>query len=391
MKISEIPLSTKDGLLSAVTKKLREADQQLFLSWQTDQAQLAAVQQLLADFDVPQSTSGTTVQLMMPLAALPILAKWSYQIFADQELATSLAEIETAHRKLWRAGRFCFDVTAKPLIYAILNITPDSFYDGGRYFAADQWQQQVAQLVDNGADIIEVGGQTTRPGGFTEISPEEEIRRVVPAVEFLRQHYPQVAVAVDTYKLPVMAAVLDAGADIINDVQAFNSPEKKQLMARCSAGLVTMHSSRQHEYQHLTAEMHHFFERNLAELISAGIDRERIVIDQGIGYSKVADGNQDCAMMRNISQFNDFHRPILVAISRKGFGKKLLGLAKKDRLPVTLVAETYMYLHGGRILRVHDVEETRQLLVMLAAIEKGYWNCQLNDERQDSKTDQHHQ
>ncbi|WP_295745478.1 dihydropteroate synthase [uncultured Limosilactobacillus sp.] len=385
MKISEIPLAAEDGLTSTVMKNLREADQQLFLSWQADPAKLAAVQQLLADFDVPQATKGATVQFMMPLSALPVLVRWSRQIFADQELTASLTTITAAHRQLWRAGRFCFDVTAKPLIYAILNITPDSFYDGGRYFATDQWQQQVDQLVVEGADIIEVGGQTTRPGGFAEISPEEEICRVVPAVKFIRQHYPQVAIAVDTYKLPVMEAVLDAGADIINDVQAFNSPDKRQLMAQSLAGLVTMHSSRQHEYQNLTAGMHHFFERNLAELTSAGIDRERIVIDQGIGYSKVADGNQDCAMMRNINQFNDLHRPLLVAVSRKGFGKKLLGLAKKDRLPVTLVAETYMSLHGGRILRVHDVEETRQLLVMLAAIEKGYWNYQLNDERQDGK------
>lgn len=387
MKIKEIPLSTKGDLMSVVMRNLREVDQQLFLSWQADSESLTTVQHLLADFDVPQVVSGTTIQFMLPASALTMLDKWSRRLFVDQELAESLNEIRVAHRQLWRAGRFRFDVTTTPLIYAILNITPDSFYDGGRYFTANQWQQQVAQLAETGADIIEVGGQTTRPGGFVEISPEEEINRVVPAVKFIRQHYPQVAVAVDTYKLPVMAAVLEAGADIINDVQAFNDHEKRRLLASCSAGLVTMHSSRDREYQNLTSEMHHFFEQNLAELTSAGIDRERIVLDQGIGYSMVADGNQDCAMMRNIDQFNDFHRPLLVAISRKGFGKKLLGLAKKDRLPVTLVAETYMYLHGGRILRVHDVEETRQLLVMLSAIEEGYWNHQLNDERQDGKAD----
>jgi Dihydropteroate synthase and related enzymes len=108
-------------------------------------------------------------------------------------------------------------------------------------------------------------------------------------------------------------------------------------------------------------------------LTAAGIDRERIALDQGIGYSKVADGYQDYAMMRNIDQFNYLGRPMMVAISRKGFGAKLFGLKKDDRLPVTLIAEAYMYLHGGRILRVHDVEETVQLTKMLDTINAGYW------------------
>lgn len=387
MKIRELPLTAEKGLVAAIATNLTAVHQQLFLSWQADQAaQLTGIQALLQDLDVPQRVDHLKVEFMLPLAALPVLQQWCRQLFADQELNQSLQEVSDQHRQLWRAGRFTFDVTSKPLIYAILNITPDSFYDGGEYYHQQQWQQRVGQLVHDGADIIEVGGQTTRPGGFTEISPEEEQRRILPVINFIRQQYPDVAIAVDTYKLPVMKAALAAGADIINDVQAFETPAKRQLLAESQAGLVTMHSSRDREYDHLTAEMHQFFEHNLAELKASGIDLERVVIDQGIGYSKVADGNQDSAMMRNIDQFLDFHRPLLVAISRKGFGKKLLGLAKKDRLPVTLVAEAYMYLHGGRILRVHDVAETHQLIVMLEAINHGYWNRSLNQESEHGKT-----
>ncbi len=387
MKIRELPLTAEKGLVAAIATNLTAVHQQLFLSWQADQAaQLTGIQALLQDLDVPQTVDHLKVEFMLPLAALPVLQQWCRQLFADQELNQSLQEVSDQHRQLWRAGRFTFDVTSKPLIYAILNITPDSFYDGGEYYHQQQWQQHVGQLVHDGADIIEVGGQTTRPGGFTEISPEEEQRRVLPVINFIRQQYPDVAIAVDTYKLPVMKAALAAGADIINDVQAFETPAKRQLLAESQAGLVTMHSSRDREYDHLTAEMHQFFEHNLAELQASGIDLDRVVIDQGIGYSKVADGNQDSAMMRNIDQFLDFHRPLLVAISRKGFGKKLLGLAKKDRLPVTLVAEAYMYLHGGRILRVHDVAETHQLIVMLEAINHGYWNRSLNQESEHGKT-----
>jgi dihydropteroate synthase len=134
-----------------------------------------------------------------------------------------------------------------------------------------------------------------------------------------------------------------------------------------------MHSSRDREYGNLTVEMKHFFEHNLAKISEAGINLDRVIIDEGIGYSKVADGEQDYAMMRNIDEFRYLNRPIMVAISRKGFGKKLFDLPKDERLPITLIAETYMYLHGGRVLRVHDIEETRQLVKMIDTITAGYW------------------
>ena len=232
---------------------------------------------------------------------------------------------------------------------------------------------KIAKMVAAGANVIEVGGQTTKPGGFKEVDPEEEIARIMPAIQLLRENYPQIAIAVDTYKLPVMAAAIKAGVDIINDVQAFNSKQKLILMAKANVGMVTMHSSRTHDYDNLTVAMQKFFEHNLGTIAAAGIDLERVILDQGIGYAKVADGYQDYAMMRNIDQLNYLQRPIMVAISRKGFGQKLFNLAKEDRLGVTLIAETAMYLRGGRVLRVHDVEETSQLVKMIDTIENSYW------------------
>ncbi|MGY0253783.1 dihydropteroate synthase [Limosilactobacillus reuteri] len=159
-------------------------------------------------------------------------------------------------------------------------------------------------------------------------------------------------IAVDTYKLPVMAVAIEAGVDIINDVQAFNSKQKLILMAKANVGMERC-IERIHDDDNLTVAMQKFFEHNLGTIAAAGIDLERVILDQGIGYAKVAHGYQDYAMMRNIDQLNDLHRPIMVAISPKGFGQKPLNLAKEDRLGVTLIAETAMYLRGGRVLRVH--------------------------------------
>ena len=254
-----------------------------------------------------------------------------------------------------------------------MNITPDSFYDGGRYNTPEAMREHIRQMVAAGADVIEVNGQTTKPGRYKEVSPEEELARIVPGIKMLQKEFPNVAIAVDTYKLPVMEKVLAMGVDIINDVRAFDDQRKLLLLKNSRAGLVTMHSSRDREYGNLTVEMKHFFEHNLAKISEAGINLDRVIIDEGIGYSKVADGEQDYAMMRNIDEFRYLNRPIMVAISRKGFGKKLFDLPKDERLPITLIAETYMYLHGGRVLRVHDIEETRQLVKMIDTITAGYW------------------
>lgn len=376
MKIVEnTNIANLSPLASAIYDKLAHNQQMLFLTWECEDDELTnQVAHFLNHFDAAIAHLKGKVEFMLPLTAFHLMAhratsKWP----TDEELCRSLANVAANHTVYWRAGRFDFNVSAKPIIYGIMNITPDSFYDGGRYNTPEAMREHIRQMVAAGADVIEVNGQTTKPGGYKEVSPKEELARIVPGIKMLQEEFPNVAIAVDTYKLPVMEKVLAMGVDIINDVRAFDDQRKLLLLKNSRAGLVTMHSSRDREYGNLTVEMKHFFEHNLAKISEAGINLDRVIIDEGIGYSKVADGEQDYAMMRNIDEFRYLNRPIMVAISRKGFGKKLFDLPKDERLPVTLIAETYMYLHGGRVLRVHDIEETRQLVKMIDTITAGYW------------------
>lgn len=352
-----------------------EQSQQLALQWEDIPVDYTKkIVDFLRHFDVSYYVKESCVQFMLPLIALkPFLSECEKLWNNDADLLESIHKILREKSIIWRAGRFCFDTIDKPIVYAILNITPDSFYDGGKYQSEKEVKDHIEEMIDAGADVIEVGGQTTKPGGYLEISPEDEIKRVIPAIRYIHDNYPKVAVAVDTYKLPVMKKAVEEGVDIVNDVRAFDTPEKVKLMAESNVGLVTMHSNRDKEYDNLTSSMCEFFKDNLHMLIDAGIDKNRIILDQGIGYAKVADGEQDYAMMRNINQLHRFGRPILVAISRKGFGKKLFNLDKEDRLPVTLVAQSAMFMRGGRVIRVHDVAETRQLVDMIDIINRSYW------------------
>ncbi|KXI17878.1 dihydropteroate synthase [Gardnerella vaginalis] len=352
-----------------------EQSQQLALQWEDIPVDYTKkIVDFLRHFDVSYYVKESCVQFMLPLIALkPFLSECEKLWNNDADLLESIHKILREKSIIWRAGRFCFDTLDKPIVYAILNITPDSFYDGGKYQSEKEVKDHIEEMIDAGADVIEVGGQTTKPGGYLEISPEDEIKRVIPAIRYIHDNYPKVAVAVDTYKLPVMKKAVEEGVDIVNDVRAFDTPEKVKLMAESNVGLVTMHSNRDKEYDNLTSSMCEFFKDNLQMLIDAGIDKNRIILDQGIGYAKVADGEQDYAMMRNINQLHRFGRPILVAISRKGFGKKLFNLDKEDRLPVTLVAQSAMFMRGGRVIRVHDVAETRQLVDMIDIINRSYW------------------
>lgn len=352
-----------------------QKEQKLVLNWNNIPSDyMQKVIDFIDHFDTSYEVKESSIQFLLPLIAVkPFINACEKTWNNDSNLLESINSIARENTIIWKAGRFRFDTIDKPIVYAILNITPDSFYDGGRYQTEEQIKKHVEEIVNAGADVIEVGGQTTKPGGYVEITPEEEISRVIPTIRYIHDNYPQIAVAVDTYKIPVMKAAIEAGVDIVNDVRAFEDPEKVKLMAESNVGLVTMHSNRDTEYDNLTKVMCEFFTNNLRMLIDGGIDKDRIILDQGIGYAKVADGEQDYAMMRNINQLNRFGRPILVAISRKGFGKKLFNLDKEDRLPVTLVAETAMFMAGGRVIRAHDIAETKQLVDMIDVINRNYW------------------
>lgn len=330
----------------------------------------------LNQLDAVVMNEGETVTALLTIPAVKLLSTHCQAWFdsTDQEQQV-FNQILKTHSLNWQAGNHQFKLRDTEMIYGIMNITPDSFYDGGRYTTMDAVLAHVEQMLTAGADVIEVNGQTTRPG-YTEITPELEIERTIPYIKAITSRFPEAVLAIDTYKTPVMSEAIDAGVAIINDVNSFaDDPAKLTLMAQSNVGLLTMLNGRQFDFGVMTAESHSFFEQNIQMLVDAGIDFERIAIDQGLGYadSKVNNDDQDYVIMNNVDQFNDLNRPMMVAVSRKGYMGTLLGLKKDERLPMTLVSEVAMIQKGGKIIRVHDVEETRQMVTLLDRINNGYW------------------
>ncbi|GAX48413.1 dihydropteroate synthase [Pseudolactococcus reticulitermitis] len=262
---------------------------------------------------------------------------------------------------IWQANGH--DLTQEVgIIYGVLNVSPESFYNGEHVGGVAISLAQAVQQLADGADVIEVGGQTTRPG-FVPLTPEAEIERIVPVIQGIKKAHPYAVVAVDTYKYEVMVAAIEAGADIINDVNGFtDDPRKLSLMATTTAGLLTMFNPRDHELSaDIAVDMMAWFTENLASLEAAGIQRERIALDPGVGYSKNSDVYQDLAMMRAVGDLKSFNRPIMTAVSNKGWAKFLFELPKDERADLSLVAATEMYRLGAKVLRVHDVKSARQM------------------------------
>ena len=273
---------------------------------------------------------------------------------------------------IWQANGH--DLTQETgMIYGVLNVSPESFYNGEHVGGvADSLAQATQQLAD-GADVIEVGGQTTRPG-FVPLTSEEEIARIVPVIQGIKKAHPYAVVAVDTYKYEVMVAAIDAGADIINDVNGFTDDTRKlSLMATTAVGLLTMFNPRDNELSSdIASDMIAFFTDNLATLEAAGIARERIALDPGVGYSKNSDVYQDLAMMRAVERLTVFKRPIMTAVSNKGWAKFLFDLPKDERSDLSLVAATEMYRLGAKILRVHDVKSARHMTSFVELLKNAH-------------------
>lgn len=373
MQITEKKVYSSDSFIDRVLSDVKTRQENLFLNLKLDNlSKQGDLETLFNQMDLLFELDQEEYTLKVPEFSINIFREELFEILGDENLDQQLAKIIQNNSIFWKAGRFKFNLSKKPLIYGILNITPDSFYDGGWYQNKSDIAKRIEEMIESGVDVIEVGGQTTRPG-FQEIAASEELDRIESTIKLIRSKYKNVAIAVDTYKYEVMEKVIK-NVDIINDVNAFTDDQRKlELLKQSDVGLLTMHSARDKNYSNLTGEMKNFFEKNIDDLTKSGIDIDRIALDQGVGYAKIADGYQDYAMMKNIDQFNYLRRPMMVAISRKGFGAKLFNLKKEDRLEVTLIAEAYMYLHGGRILRVHDLNETLQLVKMLDVIRNGYW------------------
>jgi dihydropteroate synthase len=259
-----------------------------------------------------------------------------------------------------------------PFLMGIVNATPDSFSDGGRFLDPDAAVAHALRLEEEGADLVDLGGESTRPGA-PGVPVEEELRRVVPVVERLRARGFGLPISIDTTKGAVARAALAAGADLVNDVTALSDPDLGRAAAEAGAPVVLMHTRgtpadmQSHAvYGDVAREVARELEAALARADAAGIPREHTVLDPGIGFAKTP--AQNVELLARVGELRALGRPILVGPSRKSFIGKLTGASPLERLPGTLAALTACVLAGVELLRVHDVAAGRQAALVAAAI-----------------------
>lgn len=279
------------------------------------------------------------------------------------------AVAEASQRWLCRTGSV--DLTG-PVLMGILNTTPDSFSDGGLFLDPGLAAERAGRMIEEGAAIIDVGGESTRPGAAA-VDPREEAARVLPVVRRLKNEH-RVVVSIDTRRAEVARAALDEGADIVNDVSALADPEMAGVVAGSSAGLVLMHmrgtpATMQNDprYGNVVEEVRTELAERLDAAQRAGIDPERVVIDPGIGFGKTFQHNLE--LIGRLDRLTELGRPVLLGVSRKAFlGALAGGAAPAERVHATAAACVLGMLRGARIFRVHDVRAVRDALGVAAAI-----------------------
>ena len=258
-----------------------------------------------------------------------------------------------------------------PVIMGVVNVTPDSFSDGGLFLDADNAVAHGERLVEEGADILDLGGESTRPGS-EGVPAEEELRRVVPVIERLAGA--GVRLSIDTTKLAVASAALDAGATIVNDVSGFRfEPELAGLVASAGADCVLMHMlgeprtmQEDPRYDDVVDDVKAFLHERLRFAVSEGVPEERVWLDPGIGFGKTVEHNLE--LLRRLDEIAALGRPVVVGTSRKSFlGRLAGGRAESERLPGTIATNVMALERGGTVFRVHDVAQVRDALAVAAA------------------------
>lgn len=272
----------------------------------------------------------------------------------------------------WSTPSADFELGDAPLIMGIVNVTPDSFSDGGRFPNVDAAVRHAMQLADDGADLLDVGGESTRPGA-EPVDTDVEIDRVIPVIQILAGRV-KLPISIDTTKAEVVRLALDAGATIVNDVSGLTfDPQMVDVCRDAEAGVVCMHirgtpQTMQDDprYEDVVEEVREWLSRRLDALEEAGIPLERIVIDPGVGFGKTAEHN--LAVLSNIRRFRDLGRPVLVGHSRKRFLKHILGREIDERTSGTLGVAIALAMQSTDVLRVHDVRATRDALAAWRAV-----------------------
>ena len=271
-----------------------------------------------------------------------------------------------------RGGQCEFTFPRPVLVMGIVNVTPDSFFDGGRFLNTEAAVDHALQLVEQGAEIIDVGGESTRPGALPVAEPEE-LRRVMPVIEQLAGRV-KVPISVDTVKLGVARAALAAGASIVNDVAANREDDSLwRLVAETRAGYVCMHMQGTPQtmqaspaYTDVVGEVRDFFAERIRRMSDCGVGRDQIMLDPGIGFGKTVKHNLQ--LLGAMGSFASLERPLLLGVSRKSFMGTLLGAELAARLPGALACACLSVTAGVQIIRAHDVAETVQAIRMTEAI-----------------------
>jgi len=270
---------------------------------------------------------------------------------------------------LFRARQFKFNFPGPALVMGIVNVTPDSFSDGGRFLRRDAAVAHALRLVDQGADLLDVGGESTRPGA-APVPEREELRRVLPVIESLAGRV-KIPLSIDTMKPAVARAALNAGASIVNDVAASRLNEAMwRTVSEFKAGYICMHAPpslhKKAEAKDIVEEVRKFFGAQIKKMRAAGIRPEQIVLDPGIGFGKTPE--QNLQLLGQLRRFTTWKRPLLLGVSRKSFIKKIVGGNANERLPASLACAILSIESGAQIIRAHDIAETIQAVRMAEAV-----------------------
>jgi dihydropteroate synthase len=256
----------------------------------------------------------------------------------------------------------------KPLVMGVVNVTPDSFSDGGRFFAPQEAIAHARRLAEEGADLIDIGGESTRPGA-APVSEEEELERILPVLTQLSD----LPVSVDTRRPRVMREALKAGASMINDVDALTAPGALEAVVESACAVCLMHKKgepatmqRDPRYDDVVGEVKAFLEQRVKEVTSSGVDAARVVVDPGFGFGKTAQHN--LVLLRNLSELKKLGVPVLVGLSRKSSLQEITGRPVEQRLAGSLAMALLALQAGATILRVHDVKETRDVIAVWEAV-----------------------
>ena len=264
-----------------------------------------------------------------------------------------------------KIGKYEFDLLHKGYIMGILNVTPDSFSDGGKFNQIDAALKHAEEMIRDGADVIDIGGESTRPG-YTKISDEEETGRVVPVIEAVKKEF-GIPISVDTYKSGVAEAAAQAGADLINDIWGLKyDPHMSEVIAKSGLACCLMHNRDNTEYRNFMEDMKQDLRETIALAKAAGIADDKIILDPGVGFAKSYENNLE--VIRRLKEFNELKYPVLLGTSRKSVIGLTLDLPAAERVEGTIVTTVMAVEAGCMFVRVHDVKENHRAIQMAEAI-----------------------